>query len=178
MADGRVHEPAEPGLIFDPAFGKFVPPSHHTDFSLVPRRPASLAVLSMLFATVVAIVMFLKLDFTLDAQTRLFGANIDHSIRLTLLGELLGLLVVPFVRRRRRLLAALLFLEGANLSAAIALVGLDGATYKARITCAFMCFSDFQPYTSTHHVWYLYLLWGVPLVVLLLQARRILREER
>jgi hypothetical protein len=174
----RIPKPAEPALIFDPAVAKFVPPLRHTDFSLVPRRPAWLAALSMFFASLVAIDMFWMLDFTLDAKTRLWGANIDHAILIAALGGFLGLLVIPFVRKQPRLLAALTSLEGATLSAAVVLVGLDGATYKARISCAFMCFSDWRPYTSTHHLWHLYLLWGIPAVVLFLQALRVLLEQR
>jgi hypothetical protein len=174
----RVDERSEPELIFDPAFGKFVPSRRHPHFSFVPRRPASFAVLSMVFAMLVAIFAFLKLDFNFNAQTRLFGANIDHAIRVVLCGTVFGLLVIPFIRHRRRLLDGLFLLEGATLSTAIVLVGLDGATYKARITCTFLCFNHFPPYISTHRLWFLYLLWSLSLVVLLLQTHRVLRLRR
>jgi hypothetical protein len=140
--------------------------------------PVALSALSMLWAVFVAIVVWVAVVFTFDTRTKLFvGANIERALRSAFLGLLLGLLAIGFVRRRRRLLSALLFLEAATLGAALVLVGLDRATYRARFTCDFLCFGPDKPYISTSHVWYLYLLWGLPTVVLLSQAVRVLRES-
>ncbi len=58
-------------------------------------------------------------------------------------------------------------------------VAFDSATYTVLINPGAFCLDCTQtasPYTSTHHVGYLYYLWGVPVGVLLVQAGRVLRE--
>ena len=138
-----------------------------------------LSVLSLLCALVGAIWLWADVDFTLDKRTRLFvGANIDHAIRVAFVGALVGLVLVGFVRRRRLVLAGLLFLEATILIAAVTLVGLDGGTYRERFECTFLCFSPANDvYTIRGHVTYPYVLWGVPILVLLIQAVRVLKED-
>jgi hypothetical protein len=131
----------------------------------------------MLYATFAAIVVWSEVVFTLDKRTAVFsGANIEYAIAEVFVAGLLGLLLIGFLRRSRRALASLLLLEAAVLAVALILVALDGATYKARYTCDFLCFGGEKPYTETYHVWYLYFHWGLPLVLLLAQAARVLRE--
>ena len=160
--------------IFDPALRRFVPriPDEPAR-GLLPRRPVSLALLSTLFAMLVAIYMWFVLNFTLfETKTLFIGRNIDHAIVVALFGGLAGTVLIPFVRKRRRLFVSVLLLEAATLCAAIVLVALDGAIYKEKVTKTLFFGPGNPTSTSTYHLWFLYLLWGAPLFVLLVQAAR------
>jgi hypothetical protein len=139
--------------------------------------PVPLSVLSMLFAIFATIIVWFDVVFTFDKRTALFvGANIEHALADVSAAGILGLLLIGFVRRKRRLLIALLVFEAATLGAALVLVALDRATYNEQLTCDFLCFGSDKPYTETHHLWFLYLLWGLPFAALLVQAARVMWE--
>jgi hypothetical protein len=140
-------------------------------------RPVPLSVLSMLCAVFGAILLWLNVDFTFDKRIKVYaGANIIHAVPVAFFGLLIGLLLIGFVRRHRVYLSALLCFEVAILAAGIVLVALDGGSYKAEFRCEFLCFGGPDLYTSAAHVSYPYVLWGVPIAVLLVQALRVLRE--
>ena len=160
--------------IFDPAVRRFVPRMPDEPVrGLLPRRPVSLALLSTLFAMLVAIYMWFVLDFTLfETKTLFIGRNIDHALGVVFFGGLAGTVLIPFVRKRRPLFVSALLLEAAALCAAIVLVALDGAIYKEKVTETLFFGPGNPTSTSTDHLWFLYLLWGLPLVVLLVQIAR------
>ena len=134
-----------------------------------PRAPVALSVLSMLFASAVAIgtgLYYQGVDiFCMSEQFR--GANIENGGVVALLSGLVGSVLILCVRKRRRLLAAVLLLGAATLSVTIAFVALDSASYVARRDCGM--FSS-QITTFNDHVEYLYVLWGMPLGFLLWAA--------
>jgi hypothetical protein len=96
------------------------------------------------------------------------GANFEHALKVAVLGGPPVSILIFLVRKRRALLAATLLLGAAMLGTAVALVALDKATY----TCVHDFFGD-SP--TSDHAGYLYVLWGLPLAALLVQAGRILR---
>jgi hypothetical protein len=174
----RPVEAETPELIFDPVFGKFVPSRQGPRLPrlrLVPRRPLTLSVLSMLVASAVAAFGWFGMNFTLFETTKRFGgANIEHAYPVALLGGLAGLIALIALRKRRFLLSTLLVFEAASLSVAVAFVELDRATYREQVTDTFTGATS----TSSYHLWPLYLLWGAPIVVLLVQAYRVWGDPR
>jgi hypothetical protein len=96
----------------------------------------------------------------------------NRAIRVLVVG-LAELVMIIFARHRQVLLSYVLFFAAATLGAAVLLVALDSATYVARLSGYFLgpCSG-----TWTRHVGYLYFLWGVPLIVLLLQASRVVLD--
>jgi glucan phosphoethanolaminetransferase (alkaline phosphatase superfamily) len=145
-------------------------PSPHT------RAPVGQSALSLLFATLVAAVTYLHFSGGLFCTSEeVHGANIAHSLGVAFVAGLGGSVLVLCVRNRRRLLAAVLVLGSVAIGVAIALVALDSATYTAQRSCGL--FTDTE--TALHErVYYLYVLWGVPLALLLRSTVRALRRMR
>ena len=133
-----------------------------------PRPPVGRSVLSLLFASSVALVTYFHFSgglFCTSEQVR--GANIDHAFGVALVGGLAASVLILFVRKRRRLLATVLLLGAATLGVAIAFVALDSATYVAERSCGILETTDT---TFNDRVYYLYGLWGAPLGFLLWAA--------
>jgi hypothetical protein len=139
-------------------------------------RPIPMSVLSLLFATGVAAAMLVYLDnpdlCSVKAINR--GAEIKDAAVAVLTGGTVVLILLAAVslwkpERRERWLAAILLVGIAILGAGVALVAVDSATYVAQMRGYFV-----GPCTGTwtRHLGYLYFLWGVPLVVLVVQAYR------
>jgi hypothetical protein len=136
-----------------------------------PRVPIGLSLLSMLLASSVAIGTWLHLfplfDFFCSTDF-VHVENIRHGLNWALLGCVGGAVLVAFVRKRRRLLAATLLLVAATLIVAIAFVALDSATYQGSHSCGITGTPDVTPIRG--HVYYLYVLWGMSVAVLLWAA--------
>lgn len=161
-------------VIFDPRFATFVvrtPPGSRFDIGrLLPRRPVLLSVLSLLFVSVVALVSWFGLDFTLfETVKRFSGANVDRSFPIAFLTGVFGSVVIVIVRKRRRLLVAGLLLAAVSLSVALAFVELDRASVRESVTDTWSGTTT----TDTRDYSFLYLLWGVPLASVLLQTCRV-----
>jgi hypothetical protein len=129
-------------------------------------RPASLAVIGLLFAFVVALFTFLYLDLaaTLDCSgATVRGSRLWGALELVAVGAPVAIVAIVLVRKRPRRLRATLFAAAAVLGLAIVLVGLDSARYTVA-GC------------GTADASFLYFLWGAMILLLLLQARRVGRE--
>jgi hypothetical protein len=101
------------------------------------------------------------------------GANIETALGVAFFGGLGGTVVIALARFSGYLLAVALFLGAAVLVPALALVAADSATFiQDRGWCGF----GGETGTSTDHFGYLYVLWGVPLGVLLFAAGWALRN--
>jgi hypothetical protein len=138
--------------------------------------PTSLSVLSLVFAATVAAVTWFAFSFdqgflctAKDVQTH--GVAVEAAVGLVLFGGLLEALFVLFLCRRRTAFLGTLLLATGTLGLAMTLVAFDSATWSWIDTHG-DCGSE------THHVGYLYALWGAPLALLLLQAGRLVRERR
>jgi hypothetical protein len=140
------------------------------------ERPIRVAwsVLVLLFASLTALVTWLHYTggiFCTSEVSR--GRNIVHAFAVTLFAGPLGSLLLASVRKHRRLLAGALLLGAAALAVAIAFVALDSASYVATQDCGFME----DNITNFHdHLYYLYVLWGAPLGILLWEASRVLQS--
>jgi hypothetical protein len=131
-------------------------------------RPASLAIMGLLFASVVALFTFLYLGVqaTLECSgATVRGSRLWDALDLVAFGAPVAIVVILLVRKRLRLLRATLFAAAALLGVALILVGLDAATYTVS-GC------------GTADASFLYFLWGAMILLLLLQARRVRRELR
>jgi hypothetical protein len=129
--------------------------------------------LSMLFASAVAIYGFYEVLglslFCSEPERR--GANIVSGLVVALCGGLAVPVLILFVRSWRFSLAAVLLLGAATLSVAISLVALDSATYvQDNSSCGFF---GAGAGTSVGHFGYLYVLWGLPLGLVLIGAGRV-----
>jgi hypothetical protein len=100
---------------------------------------------------------------------RLSGPNIPLAAHVVMIGCAVGLLLSIFLRARPLLLSLTLLLTACALVTGTALVAHDSAVTKAVESCSLM---DTSTDTVVDHVWYVYLFWGVPSVVLLIQATR------
>jgi len=107
------------------------------------------------------------------------GANVAVGARLALAAGIVGLLPLVLVRLvapgQALLMRFVLLAEVAALSIAVGFVARDSATFRQTEDCGF--FDD----TTTHsagHVDYGYVLWGIAVAVLLVQAFRGLDEQR
>jgi hypothetical protein len=144
-----------------------------------------LTVLGMLYVTGVAVHGFVETSLGLSlfcSGEPLRGANISHGLAVAFFAGLAGPLLVgliylvAFPPRSQTFVAAVCFLVAAAVGVAIAFVALDSATYvQQNSTCRM-----FSPATGnvSGHVGDLYVLWGVGIAVLLLQAVRVLRQRR
>jgi hypothetical protein len=135
-------------------------------------------VLGLLFASVVAAVTYLHFSGGLFCSSaRDNGANIDHALGVAFVAGMAGSVLVLCVRNRRRLLAAVLPLGAVALGVAIALVSWDSATYTAHRSCGLLTGTETD---FNDRVYYLYVLWGAPLLLLLrstVRALRLMRDE-
>jgi hypothetical protein len=139
-----------------------------------PPVRVGLSALSLLFASVVAIVTFFHFDGGLFCNSmRSRGDNIVHACAVAVLAGPVGSLLLLFARKRRRVLAVVLLLGASTLGVAIVLISLDRATYVAHQSCGFM--TDESEKTFNDRVYYLYFLWGAPLCFLLWAATRALQ---
>jgi hypothetical protein len=140
-------------------------------------------VLSLLFASAVSLLTWFYLD-TIETPICgnphvTHGATIDAAILIALAGGIGESVLILGIKARSQLLLGALFLGIATIGLAIDLVAVDSATYTQRSPET----ADCAPWTQTSHVDFLYLLWGVPLAVLILQALRaggwpIVRESK
>jgi hypothetical protein len=140
----------------------------------------------MVFASGVAIYGFfgeVEVNLSCEGQP-LRGANIGHAVALAFFGGLAALVVTGGVRLTseifwprywRPLLAAVLLLEAATLGLAIALVALDSSTWIQQNSACGLGFGADQG-TSTAHFGYLYILWAVPLALILVAVGRLFVE--
>ena len=135
------------------------------------RAPVRLSVVSMLFASAVAILTWAHLNGLLSLTCfaeRLQGANINHGLVVALLAGLGGSISTVVVRRWPRIVTVILLLEIAALGVAIVFVANDSATYLANVSCVSLLSDNYTASaTSVSHVSYLYGLWGAPVVLLL-----------
>jgi hypothetical protein len=130
-----------------------------------PRPHAGASAAGMLLASLVAAVTYFHFSGGLFCSSeRSRGANIDHALAVAFAGGLAGSLLLLFVRKRRRLLAAALFLGAAVLGVAIVFVMLDSARYVAQRSCGFLESTETR---IDERVYYLYVLWGAPAAFLL-----------
>jgi hypothetical protein len=144
-------------------------------------RPASLSLLTLLFATVVAAYTWFLLDLNLSLSCSgppARGANINHAIAVVFFGGLAMSGLILLVRKRRHFLLAVVLLGVAALSFAIVLVRLDSATYvQQNATCSLSTFVGRTQGSERGTAGYLYVLWGAALGMLLVQAARLLTES-
>jgi hypothetical protein len=128
-------------------------------------RPASLAVLGLLFALLTAGIGWVYLQIaTLDcsgATSR--GSNIEAALALVAVGAPVAGVVIVAVRKRRRLLVSALLAAAALLGLAIVFVALDSDSYTVG-ECA------------PAHPGFLYFLWGATILFLVIQASRAQRS--
>jgi hypothetical protein len=141
------------------------------------RQPIVASETCMVFATVVAIITWLNLNSgggvvcSVDRVVR--GANIGHALTVAVLGGLLVSTLIPLVRRSPSALAAVLLLGVLSLGVALAFVHADAASWQAIQGCVSFFGATETPVTN--HLYYLYILWGLPLLVLASQAAHLRR---
>jgi hypothetical protein len=151
-------------------------------------RPVPLSVLTMLYASVVAVYGWSRTSLGLSffcSGHPLRGANILHGIALAFFAGLVGpaliwvliaIVEVPFLRPRRwrPSVVAVCLIETAALGSAIGFVALDSATYVQQNSACGM----FSPATGavSGHVGELYYLWGIAVAALLVHTVRVLRQ--
>jgi hypothetical protein len=129
----------------------------------------------LLFASSTALVTWVHYEGGIFCTSELsHGRNIVHAFAVALVAGPLCSLLLASVRKHRRLLAGALLLGATALAVAIAFVALDSATYVATQDCGFME----DNITKFHdHLYYLYVLWGAPLGILLWEASRVLQSD-
>ena len=136
----------------------------------VPRLPLWFSVVCLLFSSAVSVGTFAHLgELELFCSVeRAEGENVNYGLGVALVGGLIGPLLILFTRDTPCVLARVLFLGAATLGVALVLVAIDSASFTATRSCGLIF-----PETSTvdERLDYLFILWGVPLVVLLWTAR-------
>jgi hypothetical protein len=143
-----------------------------------PRWLLALSLLSMLLAagTAVAVeVVTSGAGLFCGVARRLSGSEIPLAANVVLWACALGVLASIFVRQHPVVLSLVLSLTAGALLAGIVLVAWDSAATTYIQTCGFM--GPTTTKTVADHVWYVYVVWGVALAVLLLQLRRALRFD-
>jgi hypothetical protein len=140
-------------------------------------HPALWSACGLVFAAIVAAEVYMNLQGGLLFCTseRTHGANIEHALGLAFYGAIAGTVVIPFVRKVPRVLAAVLLLAAGTLGAAMVFVALDSATYVGTNSCGIM---DTTDTTVNDRLYYLFVLWGVPLAILVSFAIRLLLPRR
>jgi hypothetical protein len=129
-------------------------------------RPVSLAVVGLLFAFLLALFTYPYLDFEAAFECSgktVRGSRLEAGLDLVAFGTPVAIVVILVVRKRRRLLVASVLAAAALIGIAIALVGLDAATYTVR-GC------------GTADASFLYFFWGATILFLVIQASRARRE--
>ena len=96
------------------------------------------------------------------------GANIGHGLGVAVGGGLLMSILLPLARTSPDGLVTVLLLGVLTLGVAIAFVAADSATWQASQGC--VSFLGPMETQVTEHVYYLYVFWGLPLLVLALKA--------
>ena len=143
-----------------------------------PRWLLALTLLSMFAAAatagVVAVITGGGRIFC-TVTTRLSGADIPLAAYIVVAVCSFGFAVSILVRARPRLLSMNLLLAACALLTGIVLVARVSAVSTAVESCSFM---GSYTETFTDHVWYVYIVWGVALGVLLLQAGRLLARRQ
>jgi hypothetical protein len=96
--------------------------------------------LPLLFSAIVACIVYMHLKsgllFCTSDQSR--GANVEHGLGIAFYGSIAAALAIPFVRKHRRALTAVLLLGAAAPGVAMVYVALDGANYVGTNSCGFM----------------------------------------
>jgi hypothetical protein len=135
-----------------------------------PRHPALWSACSVVFAAVVASVVFVNLHGGLLFCTteRSHGANVDRALGIAFWAGIGALLVIPCVHTHRRVLAVVLLCGAAALGAAMVFLAVDSATFVATNSCGLI---DETETTVNEHLYYLFVLWGAPFGVLCWFAR-------
>jgi hypothetical protein len=133
--------------------------------------PAVLAVVSLLVVTGAAIGAWWDItspelgSFCHPAR----GANIVTALKIAGFGAPAAAVAILVVRKRPRLLLLLaLLLAVSVVSVALTLVASESASYAGN-HCTDL-FGGSSAYVLRDHVSYLYVLWGIPLVALLVDA--------
>jgi hypothetical protein len=106
---------------------------------------------------------------------RLSGWDIPLAAHVVMIACAVGFLLSIFFARRALLLSLTLMLTACALLTGIVLVARDSAVTKSAESCSFMGTSTD---TYTDHVWWVYVLWGVAVAVLLVQPLRVLARHR
>jgi hypothetical protein len=142
-------------------------------------RPTTLGVVGFLFTTATSALALAIVSLSFEPSCRLRQQVVVHgsasraAMLLGLVGGVAGAIAVPLVRKRPKLLFGSLAGGVAILALGLALLAADSGTYVQHVR-----FSDCPAETDTTQLGFLYSLWGAPLVVLLVQALRVLREAR
>ena len=128
--------------------------------------------ISILVAIVAAIVMWLRLDLNLGPTPKIVHGQDTHSalILLSTAGGAVTLYALISIVRHHPHLWRTVCLQAALLAVGLGLLGSDSARVTERATSGFL--GDMTT-TSTFHLWPLYLLWGIPLALLSVQAWRL-----
>jgi hypothetical protein len=133
-------------------------------------RSVGISIFASVFAVAAALLAyssFRHLGFYNCGGSTTQGKNVLHALALVVYGGLAEVALIVSVRKRSRLLAAVLFLGAIGLAVAIGLVGRDNATYlqlPARHSAT--PFGGCGP----NHAGYLYPLWALSLVIFLVQG--------
>lgn len=136
-------------------------------------------VLLCLFISLVAVLTSWNLSggLTCGVDRVLRGANISHALWLTGIAGLTGAILIPCVRRWRRALAAVLGVVAASVGLAIGFLAADSATQVANTSCVSLLGGATPETLERAHVYYLYAVWGVALVLLLYGAVAVSSER-
>jgi hypothetical protein len=139
-----------------------------------PPRQLALSLLSIVVSGVVGFGMLLTTSSGLFCSTlaRPSGANVASAGKILLFAGIAGILATVVVRNHARPLSAVLLGEAAFLGLAIGFVARDSATVTMTEDCGL--FED-NVSTSTHHLEAAYVLLGLAIIVLVVQAFRGLR---
>jgi len=135
-----------------------------------PKALVGLTVLCMLFAIVVAAGAWDTLSggLTCRADKIFRGANINHALGIVTLGGLADSALALCALKWKRLLSPALLIGSAILGIGIAFVAFDSATQVDAESCVSLLGGATPEVRAVHRVAHLYLLWGLPLPVLLL----------
>jgi hypothetical protein len=140
-------------------------------------HPATLGVLALLLASGAATLglSVVSLSFELfcrkQHQVVVHGSTSRAALFVVLIAGIAGAVAAPVVRKQSRALLALLLAGAAIVALGLGLVASDSATYVQRVS-----FHDCPAETDTTRLDFLYTLWGLALVVLLVQALRLRRR--
>jgi len=141
-------------------------------------HPATLGVLALLLASGAAglglavVSLSLELFCRKQHQAVVHGSISRAGLYLVLIAGIAGALAAPLVRKRPRGLLAVLLAGASIVALGIGLVASDSARYVQRVS-----FYNCPAETDTARLGFLYTLWGLPLIVLLVQALRVVRRR-
>jgi hypothetical protein len=138
-------------------------------------QPRPLSLISMLVAVVAAVALWLRLDFNVGKTPTIVHGQNTHSALILLSiagGSALLYSLISSVRQHAHLWRVVC-LQAALLAVGLGLLGSDSARVTERRTGGLI---EDTTTVSTFHLWPLYLLWGIPLAVLGVQAWRLRRS--